>query len=431
MSRRPIHISNLVLAGCVLAASANGSERPAAPLSAEEAVRIGLANNHALALVRDETAQAVLNRESGIGPFLPTVDASANHFGTIETDGTSRTTVGASAYVQLFDGFRSTFAYRRLKTQEEAAGLREQAAVETTVESILAAYYDTVRQKLQLAALREAVAVSRERADLARARQDIGAGSRLEALQALADLNADSSALMTQENALREARFRLNALLARDPATGFDVTDTIPVEAGLAAEAWRVRLMERNTTVREARAQAAASELAVKESRGAYLPSLTGSLNYSTAPEALNETNPAGTDPVTYSLSLSVPLFNGLRTRQSTGTARIARRRQETVLKQTEQDVRTAFAQAEGRYASGLRQIALEERNIEVARQQAEAARERYRVGASSSLEFRDAQQRLLDARVRLAAVRLAAKQSEITLKRLAGTLAAPVAAEN
>jgi outer membrane protein len=416
----------------IAAVDTSRREQTGAPLlTASDAVRIGLENNYSLSVVRTQTDLATLNRQSGVGPFLPTVAASANHGGELGTDIPARTTVGVSANLQLFNGFQSAFAYRRLKTQETAATLREEAAVESTVESILTAYYEVARQKLQLAAVREALAVSQERADLARARQEVGAGSRLEFLQAQADMNADSSALMSQENTLRESHFRLNGLLARNPATAFDVPDTIPVESGLALDAWRADLSNRNLTVREARAQLKASEFSAKESRGAYLPSLTGGLGYSTAPEALNTAPATGSDAVTYSLNLSVPLFNGLRTRQSVGTSRIALRQQETSLKQVEQDVLTDYAAAEGRYTSGLRQISLEERNIEVARQQAEAARERFRVGASSALEFRDAQQRLLNARVRLATVRQTVKQSELALKRLAGVLATPVPPEN
>lgn len=411
--------------------NAQQAPQPGAVLTADEAVRIGLANNFALSLVRDQTELAALNRRAGLGPFLPTAAANANYSGEFRADDTARTTVGVSANLQLFNGFQSTFAYRRLKAQESAAGASEQAAVETTVESILNAYYDVARQKLQGAAIREALAVSRERADLARARQEVGAGSRLEYLQAQADLNADSSALMTQENTLRAARIRLNGLLARDPGTAFDVPDTIPVDAALPLESWRTALSERNASVREARVQVTAAEYALKESRGARLPSLSGGVGYNTAPEALNARPSMGSDNVTYNLSLTLPLFDGLRTHQSVGSSRIGLRRQQTGLKQVEQDAQSSFADAEGRYLSGLRQVALEERNLEVARQQAEAARERYRVGSSSPLEFRDAQQRLLDARVRLAAVRLSTKQSELALKRLAGALATPVSPEN
>jgi outer membrane protein TolC len=400
-------------------------------LTAEEAVRVGLENNFSLSLIRDQTSLATLSRQTGIGPFLPTASANAGYSGKIDSGTPARTTVSVSANLQIFNGFQSTFAYKRLKVQETAATLRERAAVENTVESILTSYYGIAQQKLQLAAIREALAVSEERARLARARLEVGAGSRLEQLQSQADLNADSSALMSQETALREAKLRLNALLAREPAADFDVPDTIPVEPGLPMEFWRAGLPDNNTAIREARAEREASEFSVKEARGARLPSVTGGLDYSTAPDALNSGPSTGSDAVTYSVRAELPLFDGLRTRQSIGASRIGLRQQETALRQTEQETRAAFAESEGRYTAGLRQIALEERNLETARLQAEAARERFRAGASSALEFRDAQQRLLGAQGRLASVRQSAKQSELALKRLAGVLAAPAAREN
>jgi outer membrane protein TolC len=88
-----------------------------------------------------------------------------------------------------------------------------------------------------------------------------------------------------------------------------------------------------------------------------------------------------------------------------------------------EAEVRAEFEDAAQRHALGLRQVALEDRNLEVARLQAEAARERYRVGSASPLVFRDAQRKLLDAQSRLISARRDAKAAELALKRLAGVL--------
>ena len=74
-------------------------------------------------------------------------------------------------------------------------------------------------------------------ARLAQARMEVGAGSRLEQLQALSDLNTDSSAFLGQQIALGDAKLRLNQLLARDPALDFEVRDSIPLETGLPLEA--------------------------------------------------------------------------------------------------------------------------------------------------------------------------------------------------
>ena len=401
-------------------------------LTSDEAVRIGLQNNYSISLARDQRDLAASNRLAGVGPFLPTASASATHTGELSPGSGTSTSAGASVNLQLFNGFQSYYAYQRLKTQESAAGLQEQLAIESTLESILASYYSIATQKRQIAALRDLLAVSRQRASLADARLQVGAGSRLEQLQSQADLNADSSSLLSQEISLREAKIRLNQLLAREPATAFDVQDSVPVETGLPVAGWRAGLLQNNTTLREARLQRSASESSVREARGGHSPTLSAGLAYRASLDSAVNGGSFGTvtgsDALTYSVSLSIPLFDGLRTRQSVVGSRIGLRRQETLLKQSEDQVRADFELAEGRYALGLRQIALEEGNLEVARRQAEAAQERFRVGSSSSLEFRDAQQKLLSAQSRLATARQSAKLSELALKRLAGALIAPVA---
>jgi outer membrane protein len=418
------------VAGGFASAISQGTAAPV--LTPDEAVRLGLQNNYSISLARDQRDLAASNRLGGVGPFLPTASASATHSGELHPGSGTSNSAGASVNLQLFNGFQSYYAYQRLKTQESAAGLQEQLAIETTLESILASYYAIATQKRQMAALRDLLAVSRERAALADARLQVGAGSRLEQLQSQADLNADSSSLLSQEITLRESKVQLNQLLARDPGAAFDVQDSIPVETGLPVAAWRSGLLQNNTTLREARLQKTVSESSVREARGGYSPTVSAGLAYRTSLDSLVGGGGVGTvtgsDALTYSVSLSIPLFDGLRTRQSVVGSRIGLRRQETLLKQSEESVRANFEQAEGRYALGLRQIALEEGNLEVARRQAEAAQERFRVGSSSSLEFRDAQQKLLSAQSRLATARQSAKLSELALKRLSGTLIAPVA---
>ena len=398
---------------------------PAVPLlTPQEAVRIGLENNFDLALARGQTAVATNNRRAGVGPFLPEVSANAG-FGGELGDRATRTTLGASAGLLVFDGFQSYHGYQRLKSQESAAGLAQRLALESTLESILSGYFSIVREKRRLDAIRELLAVSEERAKLAQARMEVGAGSRLEQLQALSDLNADSSSFLGQEVALRDAKLRLNQLLARNPVQDFEVQDSIPLEPGLRVEELRSRLGEENASLRQARALRSASASALREARGGYLPDLNAGLRYSTTPEALSgdPALPAQEEGVTYSLSLSVPIFDRLRTRRDVGNARIGLRQDETRLKQKELEIRGEFEQAAERHASGLRQVALEERNLEVSRLQAEAAREKFRLGASSPLEFRDAQTRLLDSQSRLANARQETKVAELALKRLSGSL--------
>ncbi|HLP41069.1 MAG TPA: TolC family protein, partial [Fibrobacteria bacterium] len=376
----------------------------AAPLlSLSEAVRLGLERNHDLSLARDDRETAENNRAAGIGPFLPEVGADAQLGGVFGEKGTN-SSLGASAGLILFDGFQSWHAYRRLRVQEEAAGHALRQEVEITLEAVMGGYYAIVQHKRRLEAIRELLAVSQERARLAQARMEVGAGSRLEQLQALSDLNTDSASWLGQQVALEESKLDLNRLLARGSGEEFDVEDTIPLEASLPVEAWKAGLRENNSAVLQARARRGASASGLKEARGAWLPDLNAGLKYSTTPDALAGNEVARKDGVAWSFSLSVPVFDRLRTRRDVANAKVGLRQDETRLRQAEQAAEAEFERALARHKSGLRRVALEEGNLEVSRLQAEAARERYRLGASSPLEFRDAQTRLLDSRSRLEA---------------------------
>ncbi|HKP96017.1 MAG TPA: TolC family protein [Fibrobacteria bacterium] len=394
-------------------------------LSLQEAIQQAVGNNFGLDLARDQTDAAAANRAGGVGAFLPSANANLSHGGPLPPDGTApATSVGASANWIVFDGFQNYNGYRRLQSQEKAARLQERLALESLLETVVVSYYDLVQQKQRLTAINELLAVSLERARLAQAKLEVGAGSKLDQLQSLADLNEDSSAYLNQNVSLQRAKVRLNQVLARDPALDFDVADSIPLETSLPLDAWRKGLSENNASIAEARAQKTSSAFSVGEARGRWLPSVGAGVSYVANPSALNSSRAdAGRDGFAYSVNLSVPLFDRLATPTAVRQAKLNLRGDETRLRQAESQAAADFEQARRQYETSLRQTQLEERNLQVARLQAEAAQERYKLGASSPLEFRDAQTRLLDAEGRLITARQSAKQSEAALQRLAGVL--------
>lgn len=411
--------------------SARTDVRPAAGesrfalLSLDDAIRIALENNYSLSLARDQTGLAASSRLGGFGNFLPSAQANLSNTGPLPLNGSSPvTSVGASANWLVFDGFRNYNDYRRLQTQERIATLQLRLALESLLETVVVSYYDLVQQKQRLAAISELLSVSLERARLAQAKLEVGAGSKLDQLQSLSDLNEDSSSYLTQNVSLERAKVSLNLLLARDPALEFDVADSIPLQAALPLDDWRKGLAENNASIAEAREQKTSSVYNLSETRGRWLPSLNTGVSYNSTPNLLNsQTGGLGRDGFGYSVNLSVPLFDKLATPTAVRQAKLNLHGDETRLTQAEAQAAADFEQARRQYQSGLRQISLEERNLQVARLQAEAALERYKLGASSPLEFRDAQTRLLDAEGRLITARQSAKQSEVALQRLSGIL--------
>jgi outer membrane protein TolC len=398
-------------------------------LGLDDAIRLAVGKNFGLALSRDQSESATAARQGGLGDFLPSASADLNTNGSF-SGGSPTTTLGASAAWVLFDGLRNFNGYRRLQAQERAASLQERLELESLLETVVVSYYDIVQQKQRLQAVAHLLEVSGERARLAQAKLEVGAGSKIEQLQALADLNQDSSTWMDQTLALRSAKVRFNQVLAREPALDFDVADSIPLAPDLPLDEWRRGLSGNNASVALARAQQGAAQAGLAEARGRWLPTLSASVGYSTTPDALNSgsTAPGGRDGGTYGVNLSVPLFDRLATPVAVKQARIEARSGAVRAAQAEAQAAADFEVARERYALSRRKIDLETRNLQVARLQAEAARERYKLGASSPLEFRDAQTRLLDAEGRLITARQSAKQAEAALRRLAGALVRPAA---
>jgi outer membrane protein len=391
-------------------------------LELPEAIRLAVENNFALSLSQDRTDQASVSRTGGVGAFLPSASASVSRSGTFR-DSTGQTSLGASANWLVFNGFQDFNGYRRLQAQERSARLEERQSLESLLETVVVSYYDIVQLKQKLDAIGHLLAVSQERATLSQAKLEVGAGSRLDQLQSLADLNEDSSTYLNQSSALAQAKVRLNQVLAREPSLDFDVADSIPLDPAPPLDEWRKGLGENNSAIAAARVQKSAAASGLAAARGRWLPSVNTGLTFGTTPGRFQDEGFKNPDDWRYNVSLSVPLFDRLGTPTAVRSAKLDVRSGETRLRQAESQAASDFEQARKQYETALRRISLEGRNLQVARLQAEAAQERYKLGASSPLEFRDAQTRLLDAQGRLISARQSAKQSEAALQRLAGHL--------
>jgi outer membrane protein TolC len=85
--------------------------------------------------------------------------------------------------------------------------------------------------------------------------------------------------------------------------------------------------------------------------------------------------------------------------------------------------INTGISNAYKNYDYQKRALALEEENIQLAKENVAIALERFRQGVSTNLELREAQISLQDAYNRLIAARYNTKLSEIELQRLKGDI--------
>lgn len=419
------------------AASASAQVTPAPPsvepdttlplLTQQEVVALVLAQNPTLAIARLEAEIAEIQAAPGAVGLLPSAALGLAQRRTPpagERDASYTLDLTASAQVPIFAGGARRIRLDRLRTLAEVAALDAEAVTQDLLAAALVTYFDVARQQQNLLVLREAVALSEERLRIAAGRREAGAASELEVTRAEVDLNADRAALLRQTAALAQARARLNALLDLPAAEPFRAQDEAVVDAVLAEDALAAALAE-SPDLRAARLAEEAAALEARAVQREIWPRIDLSLGYGFADLTDPILRAAQTPGFTYGLTATFDLFDGFDRRRRAQIAELRRAQQTEALSRTDTALRTALESTYALYESSLALVELEAANAAAARRNAAVALERFRLGASSSLELREVQRALIDAESRLVLARFEAKGTETELRALAGLLPA------
>lgn len=409
-------------------------------LTADEVVRIAVEQNYGIKLARLDVRSAEIMNTPGNAGMLPNVDAVGQY--GIDNSATKQTFFSGEvrerdnadqrvldAAVQLnwtvFDGLTMFAMKDRLEALELIGQTQLRQQIEATVYEVLASYYEMVQLNKAIAVQRESTRISRERLTIAEAAKNIGTASGLQVVQAQLDLSTDSSATLDLLARQAAASTRLNALLARDPATVIVVDADMPVDGTLDLAQIQGAARQANSVVQQARQQQIAADLSVKELRGALFPQVDVFANYgytkSTSAVGLLQSNQAlGPD---YGARVSIPLFRGLQMRSAMEVAKLQREQAALTTQQVEIDLEEGVLNAWTTYTLSAQRVALEEANLTGSRTQVDIALESFRLGAITSVELRDVQQGMVAAEGRLLVARYEAKLAELQLKWLAGRL--------
>jgi outer membrane protein len=301
---------------------------------------------------------------------------------------------------------------------------------------------------------------TREHERLANARLEVGTGTPLDVRRAQVERGRAEVALVQQQNTYETELLRLGLLMGVDLAPGTRLESAFELfEPRWNADELVRTALENNPTLNAARANTGAARAQVRAARSAYLPTLSfqagvngsvysagnidplvqqqlggmqGAFNscnesnavraavgLSTADcspfdvtdpvvqanvrrqvEAGNPSFPFGyqRQPLQASMSISLPLFDGLNRERRIEEARVAESDAQLAVRAEEQrlgrDVRTGVLNAQ----TAFRTAQLQRQVAENASEELRMARERFRLGAANSIEVTDAQTRLAEA---------------------------------
>ena len=410
----------------------------------------GLEQNFAVKIVRNQEAIAENNYSRGTAGFLPVVTTTNRFGGNIATttqnmndgsqnvsDGVHNTTgsAGITVDMPLFRGFNIQTTYQKLNELKKIGGLNTQMSMENLVAQIVAEYYFHIQQLNHYNNMEYAVSLSRERVRIDEHRYLLGASSKLELLQSIVYLNADSSRLARQNEAILESEIRLKKLMAlknlEDDIILLD--SSIVFNPDLLFNELFESTLDFNTSLQIAKNNQVISELDYKliASRSYPYLSFSSGYNYNYRGYGTGTISDYGalainnqqTRTLNYGVTVGMDLFNGFNQRREKTNALIEVENRSFRYQEIEQDIKAELLTIYYAYENNLRLVQMEEQNLDVARENLEIALERYRLGALSGLELREVQKSLLDAEERLISVKYQTKLAEISLLQIAGKI--------
>jgi adhesin transport system outer membrane protein len=407
-----------------------------------DCIKTSLENNFSLLITRNSEEIAKNNYTPGNAGFLPSLDLSGRHSGTLNnntynyTDGTRTATsgvfntsssAGLTLGMTIFNGFNVQTTYKKLNELKQLGELNTQMAVENLVSGIVSSYYNYINQVQLLNNLKYALTLTKERLRIDEERYLLGSSSKLNVLQSRVYLNSDSTKLSRQAETVRATQIQLNELMAvEDLSISFVSKDTsIDVIPDLVFDKLMEETLSKNTSLLIAGANKTISEYDYKliASRSYPYLNLSSGYSYSLNTYSSGTTKNLLTNGMNYGLTLGMNIFDGFNQRRSLKNSSIELMNKELKYQEVEQGVKADLITIYSAYSNYLRLVELEEQNLSTATENLVIAMERYRLGDLSGIDLREVQLSLLEAREGLLSVKYQAKLAEISLLLISGRI--------
>ncbi len=402
-------------------------------MSLDDAIMQALENNYSLKISRND--ETIAKNNVTPAPFLPTVTGTGRQSQTTnDTESSSaaadksRTnlyTAGLTMNWRLFDGLGMFTDYSRQQEMLAMSSQRVKINVENLIMRVCSEYYNIIVQQNRMQSALTSLSLSKSRYENAEEKYLLGVISGLDLQQARIDLNADSSAVLTQQETVVSAYIRMTNLLNAGHEINFNINDTIILAPAIDVDSLRVRTLSFNNQLILARQGEKISEYDLQSVRAERYPTLNFSTGYNFSRNEFpwQADSYSQTKGLNWGFNMSWNIFSGLETNRRISNARIEAESSRLAYLDIENEILGELDLLYNTYRNNIIVADFETQSAEVARASLEIAMERYRLGSLSGLEFREYQNNYLNAINRRLTALYQAKISEIGLRLLAGEL--------
>ncbi len=408
-------------------------------VSLEEVIQTTIEQNYGIQIAEKNRAMAANNASRIAVGYNPTVNATAgsnfqvggskqqfsNGNENIVTSAASYGgNAGVSANYMIYDQTRS-ISLDQLRENLNFVDLQLRQIIETNVLQVASLYYDIAKLSANVSALEEAMEVSNKRLERVTYQYDYGQGVALDVLNAKVDVQRDSinyfNTLQLLENSMRN----INVLMGMDIDRSFMIDTSIKyrdfsfqdLQSQALADNVNLLLVKKDYDV-------TAFDLQLIDAEKRPTLSATGAYNFS-----FNDSPPGAF--ITFSnsrglnlgLNAAVPIYDGGLRKLRTQNTQIALQTQLLQKDQVEQEVTRDLTNAWSNYQNALFVLHSEAISLSTSEKNFDRTVEQFNVGQVTSVEFRQAQLNLLNAKTSYINAKYDAKIIELGLMQISGHL--------
>lgn len=418
-------------------------------LTKEEALKITLENNFGIQIANNNVEIAKNNSSILNSGFLPTAvvnsgatfqrnnqsltftDRDSGDDREISGDGIISRNLNATVGINytLFDGLGRKYNYKQLKETYNLTALQAKETIENTYLQLFTVYFQIARLSENTKNVQEALRISKRRLQRAEYQYEYGQSTKLEFLNAQVDVNTDSIAYISAKQQLSNAKRGLNVILGVEQKNNYAVETQVSYNNLLNFDALSKKTMANNSLLQQNEKNIAISEFNIKVNKANYFPTLNFNASYGfNRTENQNLINPFGarlinSDGLNAGLNLTWNIFDGGSRKTRVANAKIALDNQQIALAQQKITVKNNLKNTWENYQNQLFILKAQETNVLTTQNNFERTQERFKLGQISSVEFRQAQINLINAKTALNNAKFDAKLIELQLLQLSGDI--------
>ena len=411
-------------------------------LSVSDAVKLTLENNLDIKVIENQNKIFKNNASILNSGYLPKLSSSAgfnksnqnieietpnNLSGKLDNMKSENSFSNVSLQYVLFDNSGRKFNYKKSKELSFRSDLEVKEVIENTLLQLYTVFYEVCRLSEEKEIIRSSLEISKSRLERNKIKFEFGQSTKLELLNAEVDVNTDSIRYLNAIKNLSNAKRDLNLVMNVDLNSDYILDQSVVYNSEEKILGFYNNAAENNTKLKIYDKSIEISGYELKSIRSTYLPTigLIGSYDWN---ESIND-NPYAFfnkniyDGISGGVNLRWDVFNS-------GKRLTANKNAKVMLENSKIEKEKAFLMfqkelnnSHDTYKNNLFILEVQEQSLNTSNNNFLRNLEKYETGLVSSIEFRNAQLNLLNAKLSRNKARYDAKLSELYFLKVSGVI--------